>query len=58
MLRYMFQEEGQKVALQEIGPRFTLKVKRVQLGLFDNQFGEVEFEATDNMYVSRKRVYI
>lgn len=56
--RYMFQDEGIKVALQEIGPRMTLKVKKVQLGLFDSVQGEIEFEATDEMYVSKRRVYI
>lgn len=56
--RYIFKDEGTDVALQEVGPRFTLKLKTLQLGTFDNQFGELEFRSTDDMYVSRKRVYL
>ena len=44
--------------MQEIGPRLTLKLKRLQLGVFDNVFGELEFQAKDDMYVSRKVTYI
>ncbi|KAL4464459.1 hypothetical protein ABPG72_011747 [Tetrahymena utriculariae] len=63
--RYQFQEigedhkeENEKVELQEIGPRFTLKLKKMQLGTFDYNFGDIEFEAKDKMYESRKRVFI
>ena len=43
--RYMF--EGDKRArLQEIGPRFTLKLKHLQLGTFDTKFGEYEWMHT------------
>jgi len=34
--RYIFKDEGTDVALQEVGPRFTLKLKTLQLGTFDN----------------------
>ncbi|EGR28584.1 RNA processing factor 1, putative [Ichthyophthirius multifiliis] len=56
--RYQFTEEGEKVELQEIGPRFTMKLKKLQLGTFDYEFGEVEFEAKDKMYQSRKKIFI
>ena len=40
---------GDKIAiktrarLQELGPRFTLKLKYLQEGLFDTEFGEYEW---------------
>ncbi|CAD8144194.1 unnamed protein product [Paramecium pentaurelia] len=55
--RYMFQEEGQKVALQELGPRFTLQLKQLKLGLF-NDDGEIEFEARDDYYVKRTAAFL
>ncbi|KRX11032.1 Anticodon-binding [Pseudocohnilembus persalinus] len=56
--RYEFKDNGDRAALQEIGPRFSLKLKKLQLGTFDNVFGELEFQAKDNMYVSRKKTYL
>eukprot|EP01012_Entosiphon_sulcatum_P045858 TRINITY_DN6133_c0_g1_i1.p2 TRINITY_DN6133_c0_g1~~TRINITY_DN6133_c0_g1_i1.p2 ORF type:complete len:307 (+),score=84.52 TRINITY_DN6133_c0_g1_i1:132-1052(+) len=40
--RYIF-ESLESVRIQEIGPRFTLKIKAMQHGLFDRQFGEYEW---------------
>lgn len=40
--RYIF-KDGKKVGLQEIGPRFTLKLRSLQKGTFDSKFGEFEF---------------
>jgi ribosome production factor 1 len=37
--RYMFKSE-KKVGMQELGPRFTLKLRSVQQGTFDSKFGE------------------
>ena len=56
--RYIFDKGYSKTNLQEIGPRFTLKLEKIQHGTFDNQFGEVEFLAKDNLYVSRKAAYL
>jgi len=39
---YRFKNE-KKVGLQELGPRFTLKLKSIQNGTFDAMFGEYEF---------------
>jgi len=39
---YQFKNE-KKVGLQELGPRFTLKLKSIQNGTFDSIFGEYEF---------------
>ena len=56
--RYQFGKEYEKVNLQEIGPRFTLKVKKVQKGVYDSKTGELEFNARPDMYVSRKKMYL
>ena len=55
--RYIFRENGTKCGLQEIGPRFTLKVKKIMQGTF-GKFSRIEWIAKDKMYVSRKRVYL
>jgi ribosome production factor 1 len=39
---YLFKND-KKVALQELGPRFTLKLKSIQRGTFDALFGEYEW---------------
>jgi ribosome production factor 1 len=38
-------ESGKKVRanLQELGPRFTLKLQYLQEGVFDSEFGEYEW---------------
>lgn len=51
--RYIYKEEENKVnhekkvraKLQELGPRFTIKLKYLQDGIFNNQFGEYEWIA-------------
>ena len=40
--RYIFEDE-KKARLQELGPRFTLKLQWVQKGTFDTKFGEYEW---------------
>lgn len=37
--RYIFRN-AKKVSLQELGPRFTLKLRTLQEGTFDTEFGE------------------
>ena len=46
--RYLFDEEGKKTSLQEIGPQFTLKLKTLQVGTFSPLDGLYEWtdEAT------------
>ena len=43
--RYIYRKEGDKTRakLQELGPRFTLKLKWLQEGSFDTEFGEFEW---------------
>jgi ribosome production factor 1 len=40
---YMF-KSGKRADLQEIGPRFTLKLKWLQKGTFDKEHGQREWE--------------
>ncbi|ESN92637.1 hypothetical protein HELRODRAFT_185141 [Helobdella robusta] len=40
--RYQFRNE-KRVGLQELGPRFTLKLRTLQDGTFDSKFGDYEF---------------
>ena len=42
IFRYIFRSE-KKAGLQELGPRFTLKLRSLQKGSFDSKFGEYEF---------------
>lgn len=42
LFRYMFKNE-KKVGIQELGPRFTLKLRSLQKGTFDSKFGEYEW---------------
>lgn len=39
MYRYIFRN-AQKVGLQELGPRLTLKLRSIQKGTFDSKYGE------------------
>ena len=56
--RYIFGKEFEKVNLQEIGPRFTLKLKKLQKGLYDDLMGKFEFQGKADMYISRKKFYL
>lgn len=40
--RYIFKNQ-KKAGLQELGPRFTLKLRSLQRGTFDSKFGEYEW---------------
>lgn len=42
LFRYIFKNE-KKVGIQELGPRFTLKLRSLQKGTFDSKFGEYEW---------------
>lgn len=60
--RYIF-EQGEKESrvkarLQELGPRFTLKLKSLQLGTFDTQHGEYEWKHKPELDTSRRRFHI
>lgn len=55
--RYIYRKESAKVRarLQELGPRFTLKLKWLQEGMFDTQFGEYEWIHKRNQITNRKK---
>ena len=56
--RYIFKNEGTKVALQEVGPRMTLKLRSLQQGAFESDNPQFEFMYQPNMQVSRKKFFI
>lgn len=56
--RYEFTEDNERANLQEIGPRFTLKLHSLQLGTLDSRFGEFEFIYKPKMGVNRKQFYM
>ena len=56
--RYEFVKNGQRANLQEIGPRFTLKLRTLQHGTFDTKFGEYEFIYHAKMGVNRKQMFM
>lgn len=56
--RYEFKNES-KVALQEIGPRFTLRLRSLQKNTFDSKFGEFEWILKRHeMETSRRRFFL
>lgn len=56
--RYIF-KDSKKVGLQELGPRFTLKLRALQKGTFDSAHGEYEWMHTrKEMDTSRRRFHL
>lgn len=56
--RYAFKDDGTKCKLQEIGPRFTLKLRYLQHGTFDAKEGEYEYIWRPDSQVSRKKFFV
>lgn len=67
--RYVFEEghvvnkengnKKTKARLQELGPRFTLKLRWIQEGTFDTQFGEYEwFHKRKEMDTTRRKFHL
>lgn len=62
--RYVFEEKGEgkkrRVAarLQELGPRFTMKLRSLQMGTFDTQHGEYEWKHKPELDTSRRRFHL
>lgn len=44
--------------MQELGPRFTLKMKWLQRGTFDRQNGDYEWKFKPEMETSRRRFFL
>lgn len=56
--RYVFRNE-KRVGLQELGPRFTLKLRSLQVGTFDSKFGEYEWiHKRHEMDSSRRKFHL
>jgi ribosome production factor 1 len=55
--RYIF-DSAEKVRLQELGPRFTLKPRWLQRGLFDLKQGEFEWHLKKEIETSRRRFFL
>ena len=56
--RFIFNDDFDKVNLQEIGPRFCLRLLSIQKGTFDNLFGEYEWYYKNKMGVRRRKFFI
>lgn len=67
--RYIFEEkekedkDGSKLAklkarLQELGPRFTLKLMNLQKGTFDSRHGEYEWFFKKDLKTSKRRFFL
>jgi len=57
--RYEFKREGEKAALHELGPRFTLRLKWLQKGTFSTREGEYEWVLKRHeMETSRRRFFL
>jgi ribosome production factor 1 len=55
--RYIF-DHAEKARLQELGPRFTLKLKSLQKGTFASKTGEFEWVRKRELETSRKRFFL
>ncbi|XP_013404253.1 ribosome production factor 1 [Lingula anatina] len=56
--RYMF-KNSKRVGLQELGPRFTLKLRSLQKGTFDSKYGEYEWvHKRHEMDTSRRKFHL
>lgn len=57
--RYIFKEDGSRARLQELGPRFTLKLKYLLAGTFDTAAGEYEWlHKRSTMDVNRRTFHM
>ncbi|XP_035699880.1 ribosome production factor 1-like [Branchiostoma floridae] len=56
--RYLF-KNNKRVGLNELGPRFTLKLRSLQKGTFDSKFGEYEWvHKRHEMDTSRRKFFL
>jgi len=55
--RYIF-KNAKKTGLQELGPRFTLKLRSLQKGTFNSKFGEYEWIHKRKEDTSRRKFYL
>ena len=55
--RYIFRN-GEKADIQELGPRFTLRLEALQKGTFDPEFGEYEWMHKPELDTSRRKFFL
>ncbi|XP_058818927.1 probable ribosome production factor 1 [Topomyia yanbarensis] len=57
---YEFDKNGKRVKLREMGPRFTLKLRSLQQGLFDSKCGDYEWMITNKRHQmeGRRRFFL
>ncbi|KAJ3045900.1 Ribosome production factor 1 [Rhizophlyctis rosea] len=55
--RYIFRD-GERCDLQELGPRFTLKLRSLQKGTFDTKYGEYEWVHKPELDTSRRKFHL
>ncbi|XP_053695675.1 probable ribosome production factor 1 [Sabethes cyaneus] len=57
---YEFDKNGKRVKLRELGPRFTLKLRSLQQGLFDVKCGDYEWLITNKRHQmeGRRRFFL
>ncbi|KAI8586389.1 Ribosome production factor 1 [Geranomyces variabilis] len=55
--RYIF-KDGERCDLQELGPRFTLKLRWLQKGTFDTRFGDYEWMHKPELDTSRRKFFL
>mmetsp|Transcript_79780 Transcript_79780/g.97664 ORF Transcript_79780/g.97664 Transcript_79780/m.97664 type:complete len:328 (+) Transcript_79780:21-1004(+) len=55
--RYLFTDEGNQCELQELGPRFTLKLIYLHEGLFDPKKAEYEWKWNEDMGLHKLKWY-
>ncbi|KAM7536567.1 hypothetical protein Aperf_G00000086912 [Anoplocephala perfoliata] len=51
-------EPTDRVAVNEVGPRFTLKLKSIQKGTFDSQFGDYEWVKKGSVIGKSRRTFV
>ncbi|CAN8073913.1 unnamed protein product, partial [Agarophyton chilense] len=57
--RYVFNAARNNTRLQELGPRFTLKLRALQKGLFQHpDHAEHEFRCTTKTHINRRRFFL
>jgi U3 small nucleolar ribonucleoprotein protein IMP4 len=52
---HVYEKRGKEVLLQEVGPRFELKLYQIKLGTVDQDDADTEWSLRPFMRTSRKR---
>jgi U3 small nucleolar ribonucleoprotein protein IMP4 len=55
---HMYQRQGKEVVLQEVGPRFEMRLFQIRLGTVENDTADVEWALRPYMNTSKKRNFL